>query len=118
MFFRLRSSARLLRQTIRIREHYRFRFLRAQLLPLVTPDIPVHSKLHLGSLHVLGGSILRLELGINDAAVAGLIDRERLGSYTMAILEHAEGTGIDVFPFMFLLLLFWSGSGRCGNPPS
>src|SRR6266404_136921 len=118
VFFLLRSSAPLLSQKIRIRNNDRFRFLRAQLLPLVTPDIPVYGKLHLGSLHVLGGSILRLELGINDAAVAGLIDRKRLGSDTMAILEHAEGTGIDVFPLMFLLLLFWCGSGRCGNAPS
>ena len=123
MFFLLRSSAPLLRQKIRIRKHHRFRFLRAQLLPLVTPDIPGRGKLHLGTLHVLGGSILGLELGINDAAVAGLIDRKRLGSHAMAILEHAEGTGVDVLPLvlflllLLLLLFFGHGSGRCRKAP-
>src|SRR6202158_4220781 len=111
VFFLLRSSAPLLSQKIRIRENPRLRFFRAQFLPLVTPDIPARGKLHLGSLHVLGGRILRLEFGLDDAAVAGLIDRKRLGSYTMAILEHAEGAGVDLLPLVFLLLLFWQGSG-------
>src|SRR6202521_2310885 len=118
MFFFLRSSAPLLSQKIRIRKHHRFPFLRAQFLPLITPDIPGRSKLHLGSLHVLGGSIFRLELGINDAAIAGLIDRKRLGSAAMAILVHAEGAGVDLLPVMFLLLFFWQRSGRRRSAPT
>src|SRR5208282_943288 len=113
LFFCLRSSAPLLSQKIVIRHHHRFRLLRSQLLPLVTPDIPAHRKLHHRSLHGCSGSIVRLELGIDDAAAARLIDRERLGSYTMAVLEHAEGPGVDVLPLMFLLLLLWHGSGAC-----
>src|SRR5208283_3000130 len=40
----------------------------------------------------------------------------------MAILEHAEGTGVDFRPLRFLLLLFWHGRGarqapRCRNAP-
>src|SRR5437660_12279367 len=92
MLFLLRASAPLLSQKIRIREHHRFRFLRAQLLPLVTPDIPIHSKLHLGSLHVVGGSSLRLEGGLNDAAVAVLVVRKRLGAYTMARPQQPEAS--------------------------
>src|SRR5882762_10671725 len=118
MFFLLRSSGPLLSEKIRIRDYYRFPLLRAQLLPLVTPDISGRGKLHLGGLHVLSGRIFRLELGIDDAAVAGLIDRKRLGSYTMAFLEHAEGAGVDLLPLVFLFLLFWQRSGRCRNAPS
>src|SRR5208283_1380741 len=54
-------------------------------------------KLHVGSLR-LRRSILGLELGVDDAAAADLINRKRFGSYPMAILEHAEGAGVDGFP--------------------
>src|SRR5260370_13202464 len=111
MVFVLGSSAPVLGQKIRISQHDQQRFLRAHFLPFVTPDAPAGGKLHLGSLHGLGRSILRLKLRLDDAAVGGLMNRERLGSNAMAVLEHAEGAGVDILPLVFLLLLFWHGSG-------
>src|SRR3984893_16693729 len=94
MLLLLRSTAPLLSQKIGIRNHHRLRFLRAHFLPLVVPDIPTRCELHLGSLHVLGGTILGLELGLDDASIAGLINRKRLRPYTIAVLEYAERTRV------------------------
>src|SRR5260370_27664971 len=111
MLFVPRSSATLLCQKIRIRQHDRQRFLRAHFFPFVTPDVPAGGKLHLGSLHRLDRSILRLKLRLDDAAVGGLMNRERLGSTPMAVLEHADGTGLAGLPLVVFLLLFWHASG-------
>jgi hypothetical protein len=98
-------GAPLLGQKVVIGKQHRFGPLRAQLLPLVPADIAVRGQLHLGSLHV-GRSILRLELRPDDGAVAGLIDRKRLGPHPMAILENAERAGVDFLTLRFLLLIF------------
>src|SRR6202521_1795778 len=118
MFLLLRSTAPLLSQKISIRNHHRLRLLRAHFLPLVVPDIPARGELHLGSLHVLGRSILCLELGLDNASIAGLVDRKGLGSYTMAVLKYAERTRVDVLSLVLLLLLFWYGRGQRRKAPN
>ena len=120
MFFLLRARPPLLIEKIGIRKHHRGRLPRAQFLPLVTPDFPGRGKLHLGSLRGVGGSIHGFEFGLDDTAAVGLIDGKCLGSHAMAILEYAEGTGIDVLTLVFLLFvfLFGQGSGQGRDAPS
>src|SRR5208337_2001803 len=111
-----RSSAPLLVQKVSIRKDHVMRRSGTQFLPFITTDLTLLVKLHVGSLR-LRRSILGLELGVDDAAAADLINRKRFGSYPMAILEHAEGAGVDGFPLVCLLLFFGYGRGRSRHAP-
>jgi hypothetical protein len=52
------------------------------------------------------GRIFGLELGLDQTAVSGLIDRKRLGPDPLALLVNPEGTGVDGLAILFLFFVF------------
>src|SRR5277367_4540288 len=112
VFLFQRTCFPFFRQKVVVWNHHRLCASWAQLFPLVATDFAFGRKLQFRGLHSLDRSILGLEFRINDTAAVGLIDRKRLGSDAVTVLEYAEGTSVNLLSFVFLLFLRRNGSGR------